>query len=82
MNCKANEVLIVIAFGRIIHDEESGSDVDQLNKNELSIIIGLCLMMLSPLAILVYIYFHLALYSCAFIILFFVLSLTKNQFSF
>ena len=82
MNCKANEGLIFIAFGRIIYDEESGSDVDQLNKNQQSIIIGLCLIMLSPLTIIVYTNIHLGLYSCAFIILFFVLSLTKNQFLF
>jgi len=68
--CK-NEVSTCIGFGRIPHDEEIGVDIEQLNKNQQSIIIGLCLIFLSPLAMIVLICIHLRTYWCTFI--FFVL---------
>lgn len=61
-NCKANEVLTFLGVRHIPHDEESGIDLKQLNENQRSIFIGLCLILLSPLAMIVLIYIHLDLY--------------------
>jgi len=46
-------------FGCVPHDVESGVDAEQLKKRQRSIVIGLCLIFLSPLPIIVYTYIFL-----------------------